>query len=209
MLVLYATEPHNSNLLEAQNYPVYCPVQMVVSNSIGCLYPTIKQKMGFWGPRGSNGCTRAECYACLAARLWSGPIFNVEIVWMVLCHVEYSKICLTLVFEHLDQGPGLKLSFIRGPHFTQKRSRGPHKEKKCLRGPQYEAKSAFILQKTVVSAIGTGTQLMPSVVFPLKYWRLCLVCLFKKKFVVVLSATAYNELEVANLQTAVDTCQCL
>ncbi len=30
-----------------------------------------------------------------------------------------------------------------------------------------------------------------------------------KKIVVILSATAYNELEVANLQTAVDTCQCL
>jgi len=37
---------------------------------------------------------------------------------------------------------------------------------------------------------------MPSVGFPLKYWRLRHVCLQNKKFVVILSATAYNELEV-------------
>jgi len=30
-----------------------------------------------------------------------------------------------------------------------------------------------------------------------------------KKIVVILSMLAYNELEVSNLQTAVDTCQCL
>ncbi len=30
-----------------------------------------------------------------------------------------------------------------------------------------------------------------------------------KKIVVILSATAYNQLEVSNFQTAVDTCQCV
>jgi len=36
-------------------------------------------------------------------------------------------------------------------------------------------------------------------------------CLFTKfkKIVVILSTTAYNELEVSNLLTAVDMCQCL
>jgi hypothetical protein len=53
---------------------------------------------------------------------------------------------------------------------------------------------------------GTGTQLMPSVGFPLKYWRLWLVCSQNKEIVVIVNATAYNELEVANLQTAVPVC---
>ncbi len=58
-------------------------------------------------------------------------------------------------------------------------------------------------------AIGNGTQLISSVVFPLKNWRLWHICLQNKIFVVISSSTAYNELEVSNLQTAVDMCQCI
>jgi hypothetical protein len=44
---------------------------------------------------------------------------------------------------------------------------------------------------------------MPSVGFPLKIGDFDLFVYKIKKFVVILSETAYNELEVANLQTAV------
>ena len=59
------------------------------------------------------------------------------------------------------------------------------------------------------TSTGTGTQLIPSVGFPLKYWGLWLVCLQNKKIVVILSAIAYNKLEVANLQTTLDMWQCV
>ena len=55
-----------------------------------------------------------------------------------------------------------------------------------------------------LDSIGTGKQLIPipSVGFTLKYWRLWHVCLQNKR----ICSHAYNELEVANLQTAVDMC---
>ncbi len=63
--------------------------------------------------------------------------------------------------------------------------------------------------KVSFGRIGNGTQLMPSVGFPLKNWRLWLVCFQNRIFVVISSTTAYDELEVSNLQTAVDMCQCV
>ncbi len=48
---------------------------------------------------------------------------------------------------------GLKLSFIRRPHYNKRRVHGPHIEEKCLCGPQLEAKSAFIVQNIIVLSI--------------------------------------------------------
>jgi hypothetical protein len=76
---------------------------------------------------------------------------------------------------------------------------------------QFNWESIQVTFTYLVSAVWINivTQLMPSVGFLLKYWRLRLVCLRNKEIVVLLSTTAYSELEVANLQTAVDTCQCV
>jgi hypothetical protein len=51
----------------------------------------------------------------------------------------------------LGQARGLKLKFIRGPHFDKKWARGPHKDKKDLRGPQYRLEGALTAPKTVIS----------------------------------------------------------